>query len=392
MHCKRSWRFSAGRSAPILVFVLIILVFLQAAGQTVVNATITNAGGNPPRRGSALMDQSGDHPLTTLLNWTGHGGTIVSPVACGGIFSPTGSIVVTGFPSGSSIVYAYLGMAGYTDFDSVQARVTFGGVDLGAIQPTSVDLAPMYNFAYYRWDVSSLPIGNGVYNFEVSDSIYTNLVFLFIVYENSLSPLVHIVANDGCESLANASTLSMFSGFEAVDGHLKLLTMCGDSASLDNECIEFNGDTLFSGQNLFCGNIGRYADYFDTDIPNLRTENSLRVITGEDWIGVHLAVLESEISSHADDVVVPGEFFLNQNYPNPFNPATTISFGLDKTTSVRIQVLDMLGRTVATLHDGVQPAGTHSIPWDCPSCASGTYLLRMRAADRILTKKMLLVK
>jgi hypothetical protein len=83
---------------------------------------------------------------------------------------------------------------------------------------------------------------------------------------------------------------------------------------------------------------------------------------------------------------------LNQNFPNPFNPSTTISFALPRTENITLKVYDMLGREVATLVDGREDAGEHSVKWNAEGFASGVYFCRMQANGIVLTQKILLVR
>ncbi|MCX6137862.1 MAG: T9SS type A sorting domain-containing protein [Ignavibacteriales bacterium] len=73
-------------------------------------------------------------------------------------------------------------------------------------------------------------------------------------------------------------------------------------------------------------------------------------------------------------------FMLDQNYPNPFNPSTTIRYTLASGSHVKLQVLSVLGRVVATLADGEQSAGMHSTVWNA-DVSSGMYFYRMEAVS-----------
>jgi hypothetical protein len=94
---------------------------------------------------------------------------------------------------------------------------------------------------------------------------------------------------------------------------------------------------------------------------------------------------------------VPMEYALDQNYPNPFNPATTISFAIPKTSTVRLQVFDILGREVTTLVNEEFVPGNYTVPWDGSDhnglkVASGIYMYRIQAGEFVQVKKMVLMK
>jgi hypothetical protein len=89
---------------------------------------------------------------------------------------------------------------------------------------------------------------------------------------------------------------------------------------------------------------------------------------------------------------LPASFALMQNYPNPFNPSTTIRFELPVDAKVRLEVFDMLGRSVAVLADGEYRSGNHSMPFHAGNLASGLYLYRLQTPDFTETRKMMLIK
>ncbi|HEU4437468.1 MAG TPA: T9SS type A sorting domain-containing protein, partial [candidate division Zixibacteria bacterium] len=112
---------------------------------------------------------------------------------------------------------------------------------------------------------------------------------------------------------------------------------------------------------------------------------------------VILKNLQNPTSADDGDGNRPLRFGLNQNYPNPFNPQTAIAFSLPKSSEVKLEVFDLLGRSVVTLKDGSMSAGTHTIIWDGrdrtgQTVSSGVYLYRFKAGDFVETKKMLFLK
>jgi hypothetical protein len=93
-----------------------------------------------------------------------------------------------------------------------------------------------------------------------------------------------------------------------------------------------------------------------------------------------------------EDPALPDNFILLQNYPNPFNSHTTISFSLAKPGDVALEIFDILGRRVETLHQGRLAAGEYRVTWDAKEASSGVYFYRLRAGDTEQTRRMLLVK
>ena len=88
---------------------------------------------------------------------------------------------------------------------------------------------------------------------------------------------------------------------------------------------------------------------------------------------------------------------LEQNFPNPFNPSTTINFSLPGVTPVDLRVYDALGRHIVTLVDESLAGGRHEAAWNGTNTAgepvtSGVYFYRLRAGERLLTRRMLLLK
>jgi len=94
---------------------------------------------------------------------------------------------------------------------------------------------------------------------------------------------------------------------------------------------------------------------------------------------------------------LPNVFSLAQNYPNPFNPTTEISFGLPSDGNVSVEVYDIMGRRVRTLVNDYRPAGLYVVTWDGSNdngtkVASGVYLYKLASGDKVITKKMVMLK
>jgi hypothetical protein len=97
--------------------------------------------------------------------------------------------------------------------------------------------------------------------------------------------------------------------------------------------------------------------------------------------------------------LVPVDFGLDQAYPSPFNPTTSIRYRLPVESRVLVRVYNMLGEVVATLADGIEPAGERTLSWSGAASPSGVYFYRFEAVGvgdahrrSALTGKMVLVR
>jgi hypothetical protein len=115
-------------------------------------------------------------------------------------------------------------------------------------------------------------------------------------------------------------------------------------------------------------------------------EHGQRVGSASLFFGKNTAAKE------ARDVPSSSTVVLHPNHPNPFNPVTTIRFELQKRMLVRIDVFDVKGKRVTTVGDGVYPEGVHDLSWAASNVASGVYFVRLVAGDRVVTRRMLLLK
>jgi hypothetical protein len=98
------------------------------------------------------------------------------------------------------------------------------------------------------------------------------------------------------------------------------------------------------------------------------------------------------ITTEEIEANIPEQFYLSQNYPNPFNPSTTIEYGLNEAGPVSLIVYDIIGRKIQTLVDQNQFEGNYKVNFNASSLASGVYFYRLIAPNKILTKKMTLIK
>lgn len=115
--------------------------------------------------------------------------------------------------------------------------------------------------------------------------------------------------------------------------------------------------------------------------------------TPEDIISGLLNWLDGEsiVEPGNGSSALPTELSL-EAYPNPFNPDLTVRFSLPQPGEITLDVLNMLGRHVATLQAGPAVAGVHQAVWRPEGAASGIYLLRLNTPGGTKITKALLMK
>lgn len=93
-----------------------------------------------------------------------------------------------------------------------------------------------------------------------------------------------------------------------------------------------------------------------------------------------------------DKAEIISSYSLSNNYPNPFNPSTKITYELPKSSEVILKVYDILGKEAATLINGSQSAGKHTVEFNAANLPSGIYFYMLRADNFTQVKKMALIK
>ena len=141
-----------------------------------------------------------------------------------------------------------------------------------------------------------------------------------------------------------------------IDGELEWELTLGEDQNDFAKCIQQTSDGGF----ICCGSTQSIVDPSDRDI----------------WL-IRIAAEGTPIGE--PDIITPNRFTLNAPFPNPFNSATTISYTLPAPGPVTFDIYDILGRKVATLFTGIQPAGAHRVAWDAKEMPSGLYFCRLTA-------------
>jgi len=87
--------------------------------------------------------------------------------------------------------------------------------------------------------------------------------------------------------------------------------------------------------------------------------------------------IRSTSTSREPQPDLPQSFELSDAYPNPFNPTTTFTLKVAKAQHVGVEVLDVKGHRIVSLHDGSLTGGhSHAFTIKGDQLPSGTYYYR----------------
>ena len=105
----------------------------------------------------------------------------------------------------------------------------------------------------------------------------------------------------------------------------------------------------------------------------------------------------SRTGVEADESSVPLSMKLGGNYPNPFNPETCIPFQVSVEASTQLTVFNLLGERVVELVNEILSPGQYSVDWqgvdqEGHPVPSGVYICRLKVGERVLSRKMVLMR
>ncbi len=76
--------------------------------------------------------------------------------------------------------------------------------------------------------------------------------------------------------------------------------------------------------------------------------------------------------------------------PNPYSNQTYISYYLDQTSTITLEVINKLGQKVATLYNGIQEPGSYQVPFSAKNYgfSSGVYTVKITINDQTFTRRL----
>lgn len=120
--------------------------------------------------------------------------------------------------------------------------------------------------------------------------------------------------------------------------------------------------------------------------PHLLEPGELRYAT-DDFIVIGLTV-----GIEAGNGQIPLDYNLAPVFPNPFNAQASVKFTLPVSADVRVDLVDLNGRSLKTLTSDVQPAGLHRLQFNADGLSNGLYLIVLRTGERQFVQRVVLMK
>ena len=174
---------------------------------------------------------------------------------------------------------------------------------------------------------------------------------------------------------------------------------------LDNEMISENIDSLIIDPDTIPDLEFKIKAVIEDVNPMIRKKDYFTSYTGgQDNVISGLSKEETEWQIHKQSGITEKNknSELLSNYPNPFNPVTTINYtvgaglvpaqGKYTDSPLQLMVYNTTGQPVKTLVNKKQKPGSYSIKFDGSNLNSGIYYYRLKTENKIITKKMILIK
>ena len=102
-------------------------------------------------------------------------------------------------------------------------------------------------------------------------------------------------------------------------------------------------------------------------------------------------------TTNAPDSMVPVRLALHPIQPNPSVRGSRLRFDVPDRTPVDLSIFDVSGRRIATLVKGAQEPGNHAVAWQGVGAMgrpvpAGIYFVRLSTVEKVLTRRMVIVR
>ncbi len=138
---------------------------------------------------------------------------------------------------------------------------------------------------------------------------------------------------------------------------------------------------------LITDNITTYTDSLGTNNTNVRFQY---VVTAVDRLhNESIASAPATIQIATASEIAANEAQLLTPMPNPFSEQLTLSFQLNQTKQISLDVFDMLGRKIHTVTEGVFSNGKHDLTFAGSHLTSGIYFIVLTTDNQKIIQKVI---
>lgn len=128
---------------------------------------------------------------------------------------------------------------------------------------------------------------------------------------------------------------------------------------------------------------------------NIQHGNTLTYVPTEPGAINGQIIVQNYYTSN-NDITVPDISQLKV-YPNPFNPEAHISFNIAKSQNINVDIFNIKGQRVKSLHKGIAKAGRQDLVWNGKDdnekqVGTGVYFARIQSKTKTQTIKLMLIK
>jgi hypothetical protein len=112
----------------------------------------------------------------------------------------------------------------------------------------------------------------------------------------------------------------------------------------------------------------------------------------KDWSSDSALVGEASLVEATESGGIPRSVTLFEGCPNPFNSSSALTYELTSGGRVSLKIYNLLGQELATLVDGTQSGGPHTITWNGDGYPTGVYFSRLQFKGESRALKLLLLR
>lgn len=205
--------------------------------------------------------------------------------------------------------------------------------------------------------------------------------------DDTAAPVVAVTSPNGGETLTTGTSAT-------------LTWTATDNLAVTNVKLELSRDGGATYSEVIAASAPNTGSYGWTVSGPVAANAKLRVTaddanchTTADTSDASFAIEDPTAGVHGGPVT---EFALGAVVPNPSRGAIQFEYALPRDARVRVSVLDVQGREVTVLANGVHNAGRHTVQWSGARAGAavprGLYFVRFEAGGKVLSRRFTIVK